>query len=141
VFGNAILADSQATFDFTGDVPDTIAPVIDAVSAADDIKRVTVSFSEKLDEAKAETAVNYQISNDITVTGATLAADGRTVTLATSTLAAGIIYTLTVNAVTDLSGNAIVTNSQATFEFTGQPPPPPPPPTQNNTIFTSQFED
>ena len=55
------------------------------------------------------------------MSAAVLEADGETVTLSTSTLSEGIIYTLTVNNVEDVAGNPIAPASQAPFVFVQDP--------------------
>jgi hypothetical protein len=94
--------------------PDSSPPVIIGVNAyAPSI--VSILFSESVDVLTASDAANYAVSAGVTVSAAALGLDGRTVTLTTSTLSPNTTYTLTVNDVEDLVGNAIVPNSQATF--------------------------
>ncbi len=68
---------------------------------------VRILFSEPLDQATAETISNYSISPGITINSARLDVDLRTVILDTSDHQEGIKYTLTVNGVKDLTGNAM----------------------------------
>jgi chitodextrinase len=107
---------SQATT--TGD---TTPPTITSVSAGtpNDTK-VTITFSEPVEQASAETVSNYAINQGITVSATSLGVDLKTVTLTTSTLSEGITYTLTVNNVKDLASvpNTIASNTQKTFTFT-----------------------
>jgi chitodextrinase len=106
--------------------PDTTAPSL-LLAQADDAWTVSVTFSEVLDEASAETATNYTIDNGVSVTLATLAADGKSVVLDTSPLVEGVTHTLTVNNVADLAGNPIAANSQTQFTFV--------------TVYTKEFQD
>ncbi|MHC5053865.1 MAG: PA14 domain-containing protein [Planctomycetota bacterium] len=73
--------------------------VVSAIGSSDP-DRVRVMFSEPVDRASAETVSNYAVSGDVTVTGASLGADWRTVTLSTSPLVRTGEYTLTVGGVT-----------------------------------------
>ena len=97
--------------------PDTTPPQISSVEAAGAATQVVAVFSEGLEQTSAEAVSNYAIDNAVTVISASLGADGRTVTLATTALAEGIIYTLTVNNVVDLSSNPIAADSQAQFQY------------------------
>ena len=60
---------------------------------------VRVVFSEPVERSSAETVSNYAVSDDVTITGASLGGDRRTVTLWMSPLARGTTYTLTVGGV------------------------------------------
>ena len=95
-------------------------------SADKSFQQYYVVFNEPVTTASAQTVGNYSINNGVSVSGAVLGADTRTVTLTTSTLGGGN-YTLTVNNVTDRATppNTIVGNSQGGFSFTADPPPPP----------------
>ncbi len=100
---------------------DITSPTILSVTPTADLAGLNVVFSEPLESGSAETASNYSVAPGIFVNVATLQADGVTVRLATTSLANGVMYTLTVNNVQDLAFNAIAANSQATFST---PPPP-----------------
>ncbi|MBE3098267.1 MAG: lamin tail domain-containing protein [Planctomycetes bacterium] len=83
---------------------------------------VRVVFTETVQAASAQTAGNYTLtyppSGSVTVTSAVLGADGRTVTLTTSTaLAPNTTYTLSVSNVQGQSGYAVIPNSQKTFKY------------------------
>ncbi|MHC4253810.1 MAG: PA14 domain-containing protein [Planctomycetota bacterium] len=73
--------------------------VVSVIGSADP-DRVSVMFSEPVDRASAEALPNYAVSGDVTVTGASLGADWRTLTLSTSPLVRTGEYTLTVGGVT-----------------------------------------
>lgn len=115
---NEVITLGQAIADgnFLQQVTDTTPPTITSVSTGTDPNQVVVQFSEYVDQTSARTTGNYSISDAITVSGASLGSDGRTVTLTTSALAEKT-YTLTVNNVKDLKGNTIAANSQKTFTY------------------------
>ena len=83
---------------------------------------VRVVFSEPLDEASAETAGNYALSGEVTISEAALAAkagtDGDdTVILTTTRQTKGTVLTLIVNNVKDAAGdNAIASDSTINFK-------------------------
>lgn len=79
--------------------------------------QVNVRFSEMLDSASAENALNYAINGGIGVISASLQPDQVTVVLTTSAHAEGVQYTLTVSGVSDLALNPIVSHSDATYAF------------------------
>jgi hypothetical protein len=96
---------------------DTKKPTIaSAVQPDVSFTSVKVTFSEPVTAPTATTAGNYTLSGGATVSAAALSADGFSVTLTTSKLNAGTAYTLTVNNVTDIGGNAIAASSQATVD-------------------------
>ena len=66
-----------------------------------------IAFNETLDDASAADISSYSIDNGVSVTGASLASNMRTVTLMTSTHAQGIDYTVTITGVRDGAGNAM----------------------------------
>ncbi len=113
---NAIVANTQAAFSFTP--ADTTRPTITSVTAVN-ANSVQVLFNEPVTTTTSQTLANYSLNNGVMISGAVLAADTRTATLITSTLA-GSSYTLTVNNVTDRAtpANTIVANSQTSFTFT-----------------------
>lgn len=98
---------------------DIVAPKIDGVIARGDSTKVLVIFSEQVELSSATNQANYSIDNGIIASSAVLELDLRTVTLTTSTLADGVLYTITVNGVLDraLSPNMITPNSQTSFSF------------------------
>ena len=95
---------------------DTEAPVIEMVTGeASDPTTIMVHFSETLDAASAANVANYSLDNGATVDSA-IYEEGRTyVVLRTSSLTPATEYTLTVNGVTDRSGNAM---NNVTYTFT-----------------------
>lgn len=97
-------------------LPDRAPPQIAQVAGA--ATRVTVTLTEPLEGVSANTAAFYTLTGGATVQTATLGPDNRTVTLTTSALTLGAVYTLTVNGVKDLFGN--VANASAPFRATIQ---------------------
>ena len=75
---------------------------------------LAVLFSEPLDPGGATDQSNYALNLGVTVVAATLAADGRTVTLSVTPLALGVPHTLTVNNLRDraAAGNVLPSDSQ-----------------------------
>ncbi len=87
--------------------------------------KIIVTFSESLEQASAQTAANYSITNGITVSGAVLSTDGKKVTLTTSTHTSGQNYVVTVNNVKDLAGNVVNPNANtAGYSFFNDTTPP-----------------
>lgn len=78
---------------------------------------LTVKFSEPVNRNEAERVSNYTIDKGLRVTQATLANDNRTVTLRTSEQRDGELYKLTVNGISDLSGNYM--DSSTNWKFGG----------------------
>lgn len=76
------------------------------VSARASMHEVRVLFSERLDRPSAETAGNY-ILPGLTISGATLLPDNRSVSLQVSGLSGSGSYALIVVGVKDISGNAM----------------------------------
>ena len=101
-------------------VEDNDPPEISSVSAPNDTT-VIVTFNEDVEETTAETVSNYTItSRDVTVTNAERDdANHSKVTLTVSGMTEGD-YTLTVDNVEDLSGNAMDNVSEP---FSYYPPP------------------
>jgi hypothetical protein len=72
-----------------------------------------VAFSEPLNATSATTAGNYSVAG-LATSNPTLSADGKIVTLTTAAQTPAAPYTLTVNGVKDLAGNAL-NNGTANF--------------------------
>jgi len=96
---------------------DNVAPTLVSVAGTPSFNALTITFSEPLDPATAQTAANYQLSGGVTVSSPTLRAapDDNIVTLQTSLQAEGASLVLTVNNVKDLAGNVIAANSTIPF--------------------------
>jgi hypothetical protein len=87
---------------------DTIAPSVTNISAT--ARQVTITFSEPLDGNSATNPANYTLSGGGSFTNAVL--NGQTVTLYTaSPLTLGTVYTISINGVKDLFGNAAHTSA------------------------------
>ncbi len=100
---------------------DTEAPFpVGAVSVSTDAV-VTVTFSEALESASAQNIANYSLSNGVTVSGAVLQSDNKTVILTCSPMQYQTSYTLTVNGVRDraTTPNSV---SNATISFIHREP-------------------
>ncbi|MDY6989584.1 MAG: LamG-like jellyroll fold domain-containing protein [Thermodesulfobacteriota bacterium] len=84
---------------------DTTPPVILSVEATE--TSVTLYFNEVLEAQSATDVANYAIDNGMTIFDALLEQDNETVTLTTGAHTEGTVYTLSVSAVADASGNAM----------------------------------
>jgi trimeric autotransporter adhesin len=88
---------------------DSVKPVVSKVESADD-QTIKLTFSEDVDVTTAENELNYTILNgsgEKVNTTFTATASGSAVTLAFNSPLAGSDYTVVVDKVEDLSGNAI----------------------------------
>jgi hypothetical protein len=96
-------------------IKDTTPPTVTKVDADATFTDVKVSFSKPVNDT-ALTASNYKVDQGVTVLSVTRV-DQSTVTLATSTMAQGATYTLTINGVQDMSAtpNTIAANTQVKF--------------------------
>ena len=89
-------------------LPDTLPPTITGIAASS--TQLVVDFSEPLDSLTATNPAKYSVSSGVSVTGAALnPGNANQVVLTTSGLSLDAIYTLSVNGVKDLFGNAAVT--------------------------------
>ncbi len=100
---------------------DTIPPTITSVSASGAATQVKLIFSKPVDPASAQAAANYVINTPTTINvlAASLAADGKTVTLTTAPMSNGVTYTLRVSNVTDRARtpNVIAPGTQVPFTY------------------------
>lgn len=106
---------SNAILTVSGDVSQ---PAL--LSAANNgLNQIVVTFSEPVTALTANDPFNYTITNNagsLPVLSATLAPNQTNVTVVTTNQVEGVLYTLTVNGITDAcSGNLIEANSQVTF--------------------------
>ncbi len=123
---NSVATNWQASY-VNGGTPgatnstDTVAPTVENVVATSGTT-IEVTFSEDVDQTTAETATNYTITTrDVTVDSAARdASNHKLVVLTVSGMTTGN-YTLTVNGVEDLSGNAC-SNETANFSYTANLP-------------------
>lgn len=100
---------------------DTVAPTLASAAGSANFDSITLTFSEPLDPATAETAANYKVDNGVSVSAAKLGAPAGTagdnrVVLTTSKQGQGALLTITVNNVKDVPGNAIAANSKISFK-------------------------
>ena len=93
---------------------DSTPPQVVSASAPTD-HNVDVVFNEALDQTSAQTISNYSISPSLSITGAALQPDGKTVRLTTATQTYGTNYTVTANNVQDVSANAMTAPGTASF--------------------------
>jgi hypothetical protein len=100
-----------------GDPNDLDPPSVLSVKAPSDRSTVSIVFGEPVLKTSAENVNHYSISGGITVNGAVLAADQKTVALNTSQLSARTSYTLTLNNIQDkaAAANTIPKDYQRTF--------------------------
>jgi hypothetical protein len=92
--------------------PDNVAPqFVSATRGCLDHSKVTVVFNDALDPTSANNPASYAISGGVTVLGAALQADGRTVNLTTTALADGTSYDLTAPGVKDCALNPLPAGS------------------------------
>ena len=112
------------TKDFGGKAKDSTAPTITSLTPAYDAiageYSVMVKFSDKMDKATAEDALNYSISALGYAVSATLQDDTTQVKLVTATMGLGTSYTITFNNVKNSDGVVITAN--VTASFTGVAP-------------------
>ena len=96
---------------------DTLPPAILGIAASS--AQLVVSFSEPLDPVTAANPAKYSVTPGIQVTGASLnPGNASQAILTTSALGLGSLYTLNVNGVQDLYGNAAVVSGQFTRGIT-----------------------
>ncbi len=98
---------------------DVTAPEIAAVGAEGDGLTVHVRFSERVDAVDATTLANYfLIDPPISILGAVIGEDGKTVTLTTAApLIPGVTYSIVVNDIMDQQGLSIMPNSQMSLNI------------------------
>ncbi|MBL7112671.1 MAG: T9SS type A sorting domain-containing protein [Bacteroidales bacterium] len=101
---------------------DLTRPKVAYVTSRGENPGIFVEFTEKLDQTSAEDIANYSIDQSVTVTGATLALDQKTVILATSGLSEQT-YTLTLNGIKDLAAipNVIFTDTKVVLTHEAEP--------------------
>lgn len=91
-----------------GVLVDTYPPLVAQLAGSG--RKVVVVFSEPVEAVSASTSSHYTLSGGASVQGAALdPVDRRTVTLTTTALSFGTVYTLEVNGVEDLFGSAAST--------------------------------
>ncbi|MBI3945129.1 MAG: caspase family protein, partial [Armatimonadetes bacterium] len=98
-----------------------VPPRVVSASSPDGL-HADVVFDLPLDAVSASVAGNYTLSPPLTVSGADLQADGKTVRLVTSQQAPATTYTVTARDVQSALGAIIGTDNTATFVTPGAPP-------------------
>ncbi len=91
-------------------------------ASATDPRQVLLTFSEPVDLAAAASPDSYSIDPLLSVSAAELLPDARSVRLLVDAQRPGFEYTVTVNGVVDLVGNAIAQDSQQSFTGFGATP-------------------
>ncbi|PYI87534.1 MAG: hypothetical protein DME26_05850 [Verrucomicrobia bacterium] len=94
--------------------PDTAPPIIVSVEGLATFDGLTIHFNKPMDRASATNLANYAIDGGLTLSAPVLK-NQQDVVLTTTTQTPGTKYTVTVNNVKDLYGNAIVANTKASF--------------------------
>ena len=90
---------------------DTTAPTVVSAGSVDGLT-IAICFSEPLDTATATVIGNYSVNGVVPPTSVTVRPDGASVALQVGTPVSGA-FSVTVNNVRDLAGNAIAANSVA----------------------------
>ncbi len=103
---------------------DTYAPALVRAVGSANYTQVAVNFSKPVDPASSTNIANYALSSGLTISGASLSADQRTVTLATSLQARGSNYVVTVSNVADATPapGPLTLAANSTAAFTGAIP-------------------
>ena len=92
---------------------DTYAPTV-VMAQSIGATEIDVEFAEVLDPISAANAAHYSIGG-LTILGATLQPDARTVRLTTQLMIPGTEYTIVFNGIEDTTGNAIAPGTLETF--------------------------
>ena len=95
-------------------------PAIVSVASHAEPTKILVVFDKPLDQATAEASANYSVDHGVKVEAASKGLDLRTVTLTTSPLAEGVVYTLSVKNVRDCAvpPASVAAGTFKTFSFT-----------------------
>lgn len=110
---------ASATITIHDDDLDSVPPWITSVTALGVPPEIRVVFSEPIRRADAEDVLNFSLDHGESVRSASLDATARVLTLGSSQLATGLLYTLTVNDVFDRARrpNIIVPNTMQSFSY------------------------
>jgi hypothetical protein len=114
-------ADSVSTTAATGSfatIGDAVKPHVSTVVSYG-LTKVMVTFDESVDQTTAETAGNYLLDGGVTVSGAVLQADQRSVMVTTTTQVDNQQYNLTVQHVQDRAAT-VNTMDQVQVQFTAR---------------------
>ncbi len=115
-FAFSLRADlTEASFNALPNSGASSPPTIQKAVGSATLTTVTVTFDKPL-QGSSIAASDFTISGGLGVSSATLdTTTAKDVVLTTAPQTPGISYTITVNGVADVSGNAIVTNSTVSF--------------------------
>ncbi|HNX36266.1 MAG TPA: Ig-like domain-containing protein [Kiritimatiellia bacterium] len=97
---------------------DPVPPTLVSALSTTNYNSVAITFGKPVERASATNIANYAINNGLTIHGASLSANARTVTLSTSLQTATATYTVTVNNVADQTAPSplmIAADSQIAF--------------------------
>lgn len=101
----------------TTPIVDTDPPTIQSATAIS-ATEVDVQFNENVDATTSQVVSNYDLGDDVTISSAVRdGTDNSLVHLTTSSLTNGTTYTLTIENVEDVNGNAIIPDSQENFQY------------------------
>ena len=95
---------------------DTKLPMAAYITSREQNTKVVIEFSELVEELSAESIANYSINNGVSVTGAELCLNGKTVILTTSPIAVGSYY-LVLNNVKDRAASPISVIPESYYSF------------------------
>ena len=93
--------------------PDSAPPTLLRAFSGPSATTLTITFSEILAAASVTNLTNYVFSGGLTATAATIGSDNKSVILTTSAQTPSDPYTVTVNGVTDVAGNAVLGTSSS----------------------------
>ena len=105
------LTANAKSVNFTGIAADTSAPTVSKV-AGKDYNKFEVEFSDKMDSATAADIANYTFDKSVKVVKAELNGDRNKVTLFTDAAKKNIVYTITIQNVTNSDGKAMAKTSR-----------------------------
>ena len=109
--GTKTLTSAEAVLTVSNDnVPPTVIASGGDGHPGDALTTVTLTFDEKMDTNKLNTAT-YKVSGGVTVTSAAVAPSQTAVVLTTSKQTENTPYTVTITGATDLAGNALTPNT------------------------------
>jgi len=97
---------------------DNQPPKAGAITAFGENDKVVIEFNERVESSSAENITNYQISEGVTITSATLALDSASVILKTSALSESVAYTVTISGIIDLANTPNLITEPLIIPFT-----------------------
>ena len=97
--------------------PDITPPTVVGASGSGSMRNITVNFSELLAGGSVTDLFNYGVSGGLSLTAAALGADGKSAVLTVDpAMTENTTYTVTLNNITDLVGNAVATDTTVSFQ-------------------------